>query len=271
MLRNLIVLLFGALVVGCSPVGKILKSTDYEYKLKKADEYYNKKKYSQAVLIYEDIFPVLKGTAQFEDLYWRYAFSHYYMKDYLNSENLFKGFLENFPTSTRAEEAAFTRAFCNYKQSPKPDLDQTSTMKAINYLQTFMVRNPNSGKNKEAIEIIEDLRAKLESKERRNADLYFDLGYFKASATAYSQIMLKFPDSQSADQYKLRIIKSSFEYAKKSIPAKKMERFEKVLDECADFTDRFPDSKLASDVSKYKNLTENQLKTLKNEQNKEAT
>jgi outer membrane protein assembly factor BamD len=271
MSRVFIIALLGSFIIGCSPVNKILKSNDYEYKLKKADELYQQKKYSQAVLIYEDIFPVLKGTAQFEDLYWNYAFCHYYMKDFLNAENLFKGFLENFPASPRAEEASFIRAFCHYRQSPKPDLDQTATMKAINFLQTFIVRHPNSEKNKEALDIIQTLRAKLEEKEKRNADLYFNLGYYKASATAYAEMMLNFPDSEHGDYYKFMVIKSSYEYAKKSIPAKQLERYEKVLDECADFTDRFPESKLSSDVSRFKNLSENQLKSIKNEQDKATT
>lgn len=271
MVRILLLLVSFAVLSGCSQVGKILKSTDYEYKLKKADELYKNKKYSQAVLVYEDIFPVLKGTAQFEDLYWNYAFSHYYMKDYLNAENLFKGFVETFPTSIRSEEASFLRAYCQFKQSPRADLDQTTTMKAITYLQTFMMRHPNSEKNKEAMDIIQQLRVKLEEKERRSADLYFNLGYYKASATAYSELMFNFPDSDNGDLYKYMVIKSYFEYAKQSIPSRQLERFEQVLDECADFSDRFPESKLVQDVTKLKALTENQIKSLKNEQNKETT
>ncbi|HSK14181.1 MAG TPA: outer membrane protein assembly factor BamD, partial [Phnomibacter sp.] len=265
------ILLIVNVLAGCSNVNKILKSNDYEYKLKKANELYEKKKYSQAVLIYEDIFPVLKGTAQFEDLYWNYAFSHFYMKDYINAENLFKGVIENFPTSPRAEEAFFLRAFCFFKQSPKPDLDQTSTMKAISFLQTFMVRHPSSERNKEAQDIIDKLRVKLEMKDKRNAELYYNLGYYKAAATAYSEMMLNFPDSEYGDEYKLMVIKSYFEYAKKSITTKQLERYEQVLDECADFTDRFPDSKLITDVGRYRSLTENQIKNLKDEQNKETT
>lgn len=271
MYRILLLLVLAGSMVGCSNINKILKSTDYEYKLKKANELYVAKKYSQAVIIYEDIFPVLKGTAQFEDLYWNYAFSHYYMKDFLNAENLFKGFLENFPTSIRAEEAAFLRAFCHYRQSPKPELDQTSTIKAINYLQTFMTRNPASEKNKEAMDIIDKMRERLEEKEMKNAQLYYNLGYYKASATSYSELMVNFPDSDKGDEYKLMVIKSWYELAKKSIPEKKVERFEQVLNECADFTDRYPDSKLSNDAVKYKGLSENQLKNIRNEQNKTST
>lgn len=271
MYRFLFLLILAVSLVGCSNINKVLKSTDYEYKLKKANELYVAKKYSQAVIIYEDIFPVLKGTAQFEDLYWNYAFSHYYMKDFLNAENLFKGFLENFPTSSRAEEAAFLRAFCYYRQSPKPELDQTSTMKAITFLQTFITRNPASEKNREAMDIIDEMRDRLEKKAMESAELYFNLGYYKASATSYNELMVNFPDSDKGDEYKLMVIKSWYELAKKSIPEKKIERFEQVLNECADFTDRYPDSKLSNDAVKYKGLSENQLKNIRNEQNKTST
>jgi len=260
----LITLIIG--LFGCSPINKILKSTDYEYKLKKANELFTKKKYSQAVLVYEDIFPVLKGTAPFEDLYWNYALSHYNLRDYLNAENLFKGFIENFPNSPKSVDAAFYRAFSYYKQSPKPDLDQTPSIKAINAFQTFIMRNPGSTKNKEATDIIDELRGKLEEKERRAAELYYNLGFFKASATAYSQLMFNFPDSDKGEKYKLMEIKSYYDYAKKSIFEKQIERYEKVLDECADFRDRFPESTFIEDVVKFKNQSENKIKSIKNEQ-----
>lgn len=267
MLRIPLLILFLTTLVSCSNINKILKSADYDYKLKKANELYVKKKYSQAVLVYEDVFPVLKGTPQFEDMYYKYAFSHYYLKDYLNAENLFKGFVENFPNSPKAVEASYLRAFCYYKQSPKVELDQTTSLKAITFLQTFINTHPNSAKNKEAADIIDKLRMKLQEKEMQSAQLYFNLGYYKASATAFAQILLNFPDSEKGDLYKLMVIKSWFEYAKKSINTKQGERFEQVLNECADFSDRFPESKLQSDVNKYKSLTENQIKSIKNEQN----
>ncbi len=271
MLRTIALSFFLVGFLGCSPLNKILKSTDYEYKLKKADELYEKKKYTQAVLIYEDIFPVLKGTAQFEGLYWNYAMCHYYMRDFLNAENLLKGFIENFPTSPKSVDAAFTRAYCYYKQSPKPDLDQTPTLKAINNFQTFIIRNPGSERNKEATEIIDRLRVKLEEKDRRSAELYYNLGFYKAAATAYTELLFNFPDTNSGDQYKLMVIKSYFDYARKSIIQKQVERYEKVLDECADFEDRYPESKLVEDVTKVKSQSENKIKSIKNEQTQAAT
>jgi outer membrane protein assembly factor BamD len=271
MMRQLFVLIcLGLLLSGCSNMNKILKSSDYDYKLTKADEFYAKKKYSQAQTIYEDVFPVMKGTAKFEDLYYKWAFCHYYQKDYINAENIFKGFVETFPNSARAEECKYLRAYCFYKQSPKAELDQTNTMKAITYLQSFAAAYPNSTRNKDAADIIDKLRVKLELKEYKSAELYYNLGFYKAAATAFAQLINNYPDSQKADEYKLMVIKSTYDYARYSVDLKKEERFENVLNECADFYDRFPESKLVQDVEKMKEQTKNKINSIKNEQTKAA-
>lgn len=265
------IILFSLLLLGCSPMNKILKSNDYEMKIRKANEYFDSKKYSQAQIIYEDVMPVMKGSAEYENIYYKWAYCNYYQKDYLNAENIFKGFLENFPNSARVEEIEYMRAYCFYKMSPKPELDQTPTTKAINYLQTFVNLHPNSPKAKEASELIDGIRMKLEIKDYKSAELYYNMGYYKAAATAFNELMFNFPDSQKGDEYKLMVIKSWFKYAEKSYEYKQMERFEKVLNECADFVDRFPDSKLAGDVAKLKSQSENNIKTLQNEQAKAST
>ena len=61
----------------CNNMAKIQKSKDYEYKLTKADEFYAKKKYRFASQLYEELFPIYKGTQKFEDLYYKYAYCFY--------------------------------------------------------------------------------------------------------------------------------------------------------------------------------------------------
>jgi outer membrane protein assembly factor BamD len=248
-----------------------MKSSDYEMKIRKANEYFDAKKYAQAQLIYEDVMPVMKGSAEYENVYYKWAYCNYYQKDYLNAENIFKGFLENFPNSSRVEEIEYMRAYCYFKMSTKAELDQTPTTKAINYLQTYANLHPGSPKAKEAADLIDGLRMKLETKDYKSAMLYYNMGYYKASASAFNELMFNFPDSQKGDEYKLMVIRSWFKYAEKSYEYKQMERFEKVLNECADFVDRFPDSKLAGEVAKLKNQSENNIKTLQNEQAKAST
>jgi len=255
----------------CGGLTKILKSPDPEYKLRMAEQYYAKKKYSQAQILYEDVMPYFKTGKEFEDIYYKYAYAAYYQADYLNAENLFKSFLEIFPNSPRAEEADYMRAYTFYKQSPKPELDQTNTIKAMGLMQTFINTHPGSERNKEANEIIEIARAKLEVKEYQSAQLYYDLGQFRAAGVAFTSLMNSFPESMKADEYKLMIIKSYYKFAEMSITEKQTERYEKVMTEVNEFIDRFPDSKLRKEAEEFLELSQTNIKKLSNEQIKTST
>ncbi len=269
--RILLILVVAVLLVSCSnKFSKTLKSKDYEYKYKMAEQYYAKKDYTKAQVLFEDIFPYVKGTSRYEDMYYKFAYSYYYQADYLNAENLFKSFVENFPNSTKGEECDYMRAYCYYKQSPKVDLDQTNTNKTMQLMQVFINTHPTSKRVQDATDIIDKCREKLEAKEYKGAELYYNLGFYKAAAIAFGNVSDNFPDSKKADEYKLQVIKSYFRYAEMSYEEKQRERFEKVISECVDFQDRFADSKHLEEVNKFKLQSTNYIKNQKNEQAKKA-
>jgi len=270
-MRFLLFIIIAGLLSSCHGINKVLKSKDANYKLRMAEGYYVKKKYHFAQALFEDVMPNFRGSPEFENIYYKYAYCAYYQKDYLNAENLFKSFLEAFPNSAKAEELDYMRAYCYYKLSPKVPLDQSNTMKAMGMLQTFINTHPNSARNKEATELIDICRNKLEEKERLAAQLYYDLGQFRAAGVSYTSLLNNFPDTQKGDEYKLMVIKSYFKFAELSIDEKKVERFEQVITECNDFVDRFPDSKLVKDVENYISLSNNNIKKLNNEQTKTST
>jgi outer membrane protein assembly factor BamD len=259
------------LFVGCQSINKVLKNPDPHYKLRMAEQYYAKQKYPQAQQVYEDIMPFFRGQPEFEDIFYKYAYTAYYQKDYMNAENLFKNYLEVFPNGARSEEIDYMRAYAFYKQSPKAALDQTPTLKAIGMFQTFINTHPGSGRNKDATGIIDQLREKLEVKDRNAAQLYFDIGQFRAAAVAFNTMLNQYADTPNADQYKLMAIKSYFRFAELSVEEKKAERFEKVLEEANDFMDRFPESPLAKEVKDYVTKSQNNLKIYTNEPAKTTT
>jgi outer membrane protein assembly factor BamD len=270
MFRNFVLLFSIIALSSCaSKLSKTLKSTDSEYKLKVAESYFAQKKYNNAQVLFEDLFPVFKGTAKFEDLYYKYAYSAYHLGDYTNAENLFKTFSETFPNSGKAEEADFMRALCFYKQSPKAALDQTNTTKAMGQMQAFINTHPTSSRLAEATAIIDESRAKLEVKDYKSAELYYNLGFYRAAAIAFSALIDNYPDSDKADEYKLMVIKSYYLYANNSIEERQLERYDKVVNECADFIDRFPESKLLKSVESYRTESLNNIK-VRNEQIKKA-
>jgi outer membrane protein assembly factor BamD len=258
------------LVSSCNKYNKVTKSKDYEYKLKMADEYYGKGKYKIAQQLYEELFPVFKGTLKFEELYFKDAYCFYYMKMYADAENLFKGFLEVFPNSIKAEEVDYMRSYCFYMQSPKLELEQVNTVRAMGMMQTFINIHPGSERNKEASEIIDKCRAKLEQKEYRAAELYYNMGQFRAAAIAFTNLTNNYPESLKGEEYKLRTVKAYYKFAKLSYEDKQIERYEKVIEEYQDFVDRYPDSKLLKDAESFSNLSKNNIKAIKYEQTQTA-
>ena len=251
--------------------GKVLKSKDFGYKLEMANAYFNKRQYKNAEQLYVELFPVYKGTDKFEELYYKYAFCSFYQKNYEDAENLFKGFIEVFPNSSKAEEVLYMRAYTFFLQSPKVELEQTNTAKAIGMMQTFINTHPGSPRIKDATEVIDKGRAKLQDKEYRSAHLYYKVGSYRAAGISFSNLLNDYPEAYKADEYKLMVIKSYYHFARLSITTKQIERYEKVNLEYNDFTDRFPDSKLLQDAKYYNSLSLNHIKELQNEQTTTST
>ncbi len=262
-------LIFSVSLFSCNNTfNKVMKSNDYEYKLKMADKYFEDKKYSLAQQLYEELYPVYKGTDKFEELYYKDAYCFYYMENYRDAENFFKGFLEVFPNSPKGEEVDFMHAMCFYKQSPKLELEQTNTAKSMGVMQTFINMHPGSPRVAEATAIIDKCREKLEQKELRAAALYYKVSQYRAAAIAYDNLLNNYPESVAADSYKLQALKSYYKFAQLSVMDRQIERYEKVVTEFDDFTDRFPESKLKKEAEEYKNLSLNNIKEIQNEQAK---
>src|SRR5258705_2729189 len=249
-----------------SQFNKVLKSKDYDYKLKKADEYFAKKKYRNAEELYLELFFVFKGTEKFEELYYKYAYCSFYQKNYADAENLYKGFLEVFPNSTKAEEVFYMHAYTYYMQSPNVELEQINTSKGIGMMQSFINTYPNSTRVKDANEIIARSRGKLELKESKTAQLYYNLQQYHAAGISFANLLNSYPESNKGEEYMLMAIKSYYQFARLSVGDKQEERYQKVSAEYFDFADRYPESKMLKEAENYKNLSLNNIKQIQNEQ-----
>ena len=267
-MKLVVVLMMPLLILAAcsSQFSKVLKSKDYEYKLRKADEYFAKKKYKNAEELYIELFSVFKGTEKFEELYYKYAYCSFYQKNYADAENLFKGFLEVFPNSTKAEEVAYQHAYTFYLQSPTVELEQINTSKAIGMMQSFITTYPNSTRVKDAIEIIAKSRRKLELKEYKTAQLYYNLQQYHAAGISFTNVLNSYPESNKGEEYMLMAVKSYYQFARLSVYDKQEERYQKVSAEYFDFADRYPESKFLKEAENYKNLSLNNIKQIQNEQ-----
>lgn len=257
-------------LAACSEYSKIEKSTDIQKKLQYANQLYDAGKYTKAQVLYGEIKDAFRGSPQAEDLLYHYAYTFYNIGDFETGAFYFKNFVSTFPNSPKATEMDYMQAYCFYKLSPRVELDQTNTTKAISAMQTFINIHPNSDKVEEATRIIDACRQKLEDKEYNAAKLYYNLGMYKAAGITYSNLLLDYPDSKSGDRYKLMEIKAYYLYAKNSIYQKQKERYQEVVTQYLNFMDLYPDSPYKDQAEAYYTMSQNNLKTLQNEQNEKS-
>jgi outer membrane protein assembly factor BamD len=207
----------------------------------------------------------MKSTRNYETLFYRYAYTFYYLKDYVQSSYYFKNFTEYFPTSKEAEECEFMSAASLYKYAPKYTLDQTNTVKSLEAMQSYANKYPNSQRFTEANSYIDKSRAKLETKQADAAYLYYNTYQYKAATVAYKSVMHNYPDSHSGDLYQFMIMKAMVKYAKASVPEKQEERFASAMSSFRDLKDNFPNSKYIADAEKLYAEADTNVKKIRNE------
>ncbi|HMI05171.1 MAG TPA: outer membrane protein assembly factor BamD [Pedobacter sp.] len=258
-------------IAGCkSQFEKIRLSNDVAKKYQEALRLYNKKNYSKALILFEDLSQKYRGRTEAEELNYYYALTLYKIRDYTTARYQFKTFADTYPTSKYAEECRYMSAYCYYLDSPRPSLDQENTVKAIDALQLFINFYPKSERAVEASKYIAILRTKLEDKAYANAKLYYDLGGVGANATNYraAVIALKnaqidFPDIKYAEEMDLLIIKSQLAYAKNSIEERQEDRFNEAITYADEFVEAHPQSKFLEEAKDLKKESESGIENAK--------
>ncbi len=252
-----IVLLYSTL--SCSEFRKVQKSDDWQLKYEKALEYYEKGDYFRSIALFEEVLPVTRGKSEGEKAQFYYAYAHFKDKQYILSAHYFETFYQTYSRSEYATEAQFMYAYSLYQDSPIYSLDQTSTRDAIDALQAYINRNPDSEFLKEADDIISELQIKLETKAYENAKEYYKIGMLKSAKIAFENFAKDYPDSKYNEELKYLKIEAIFKVAQKSIPSKQKKRYKEVLELYEDFVDRYPNSTFQNQAEKYYDSAINQL------------
>ena len=235
----------------CSDYNKIVKSTDYEFKYKKALEYYEGGEFVRSSTLLKDLINIVRGTSRADKVYYYYAKSQFGMNDYLMAGHYFKSLIKEFPRSEYAEESQFMVGYCFYLDSPSARLDQAVTQNAIDALQLFINLYPKSTRGEEANRLIIELRDKLVYKSYLSGKLYYDLNNYKAAVVALSSSLKDFPDTKYREELMYMLLKAKYLLAIRSVEEKKRERLSSALDEYYTFVDEYPESKYRKEVEKY--------------------
>jgi outer membrane protein assembly factor BamD len=233
----------------CGEYEKLLKNPDFELKKTKAKEYYEAGQYTRTTELLSQILPRYRATDEAEELNWMNAQSYFGMKDYFMAGSYYDQFIENFPFGKHIEEASFMAPFCNYKISPRPELDQQSTRQSIEGFRIFITRFPNNPRVGEARDLIREMEEKLVEKSYKSARLYYDMKQYKAAVVALTNSLKNNADTKYREEMMFLKLNSLFMYAELSQPGKQRERYQATLDDYYSFMEEFPKSVYAKDVS----------------------
>ncbi len=243
---------------------KIRTSNDPEKILIEANKYYDDEKYMNAQILYEIILPYYKGKKEADDIYYKFAYTYYNLKDYLVASHYFKSFASSFANSPKKEEALYMTAYSEYMMSPNRKLEQSQSEKAIEDFQIFVNTYPSSDRVEKCNQLIDELRQKMEEKEYDQGQLYYNLGRYVSAVVAFENMLKEFPETKKEEDVRFMILKSSYNYAKNSVLEKRIERYEDTISKYNSFIKRYPQSKDKNKAEKIYQNSLNEINKIKN-------
>ena len=233
-----------------------MKSADKDFILKVANEKFTKKKWADALALYDRLPNLVAGTDDAPNVVFNSAYANYYDKNYRLAANQFKNFVISFPQDPRKEEAAYFSALCYYEGSLDYNLDQSNTESAITELQNFINEYPDSDRSKNINQMIDELSYKLEFKAFENARQYYKMAEYKAATVAFENVLEDFPATKLRPKIYDIIMKSKYELALNSVYDLKKERLDAAAAYAKRVITELPDSEYSKSADDIYNKLE---------------
>ena len=227
---------------------KLLKSNDADQKYKAAMLYYDTKKYSKAISLFDNITLYYRGTPRDDSVNFYLAKSYFLDKDPYSASHYFGTFRQTFPRSQFTEEVTFLRCICLYETTYRPSLDPKPTTQALAAINEFNYLYPASQWKKELQPLYDELSGRMDEKSFSAAKLYYTIENYKAAFTALKTALKDNPENRYREDILYLILSSSYKIAKNSVPSKQKDRYQTVVDEYYNVISEYPGTKYRKEV-----------------------
>ncbi|WP_068591596.1 outer membrane protein assembly factor BamD [Cochleicola gelatinilyticus] len=246
-MRASLLLLFFSVIFfsSCSEYQKVLTGDDIGNKYAMADSLYRKGKYKKALRLMEQIVPAYRGKPQAERLMYLYANTFYELGDNYLAGYQFERFADTYPQSDSVEVAAYRSAKSYAKLSNRYSLDQKETYTALEKLQGYINKYPNSDYREEANASVAELRLKLDRKSYETANQYLRIEDYKVAIEAFENFIVDNPGSKFRSQAFLGRLEAGYRLAINSFPALVKLRLLKAKEYYNSFNKYYKDSEFS--------------------------
>ena len=183
---------------------------------------------------------------------------YFQTKSYELSAYYFNRFINNYPNSSKLEEANFLVSQSYFKSSPIYSLDQKDSQKALTSLQAFLDSYPES-KNAELVNNqYKELTVKLEKKAFEIAKQYYKTEEYTAAISAFDIFVTEYLGTKYKEDALFYKFKAGHNLGLKSVYSKKEKRLNDALKYHKRFKKYFPESD-------YTKESDNMVKTINKE------
>jgi len=238
-------------LAACSNYNQVLKSDDYEQKFAMANALYDKGQYARCIALYEQVYQRMPKGSEGEVAYYRLGKAYYFEEDWYMASYYLSAFSVRFPFSPKCEETHFLSALCAVQNSPEPSLDQTETELALNELQLFVTKYPESKLLDTCNLVMDELRYKLETKEVLNVRLYAKTENYRAATVSAEAFLENYPASVYREEVAAIMVRNSYLLTINSVEKKLEERILKTRERYNNFLAEFPESPYLREFDDY--------------------
>ena len=235
-------LVTAVLFLACDPYRKLAKSKKLSDRDSAAFGYFRKRQYESASQLFEELSGLYRGSLRGADVLYHLALCRYYLKDYYAAERYFGQVVDEYPLSKYAEEALFMQAEMNYRVSNEYDFDQRETIRAIERFQIYLTLYPNGPHAEEAEKKIRELEYRLEQKAFHAAEVFYDIGRYRAAVVLYTDYLSRGIDARLREEAAFKRALAALKMAEQSIETKQLPRFREAEEFYRIFAETYPQS-----------------------------
>jgi outer membrane assembly lipoprotein YfiO len=186
-----------------------------ENKCVKAIEHYQK-------LLSEFPTPQVAEQARFN-----LAVCHLDLEHYDLARTEFEDFMDSYPKSDRVDNALYMIGLSYLLAAPRPERDQTQTVKALDELTLLLREYPETDVREEAEEALADCRSRLAEKEYLAGSLYLKMKNYVAARLYFDSVIENYGDTPWAA---LAMLSKGRSYARQKRFQDARAAFEQVID-----------------------------------------
>ena len=261
---NITVIFLICISFSCNEFQKVLKSEDIKSKYDLAETYYENQDFRRASRLFEQIKPKYRGKPQGERITFFYANCLLNTKNYVLAAFEFESFAKAYPLSEKVEDANYFSAYAYYKQSPVFSLDQNETNNAVEKLQEFINKYPNSERMSSANDLVQELRIKLEYKAFEIAKQYNTIRDYKSAIIVLDDFISDYPGTPYREDALFYLFDSSYELAINSVDSKMLERLNDAKKLYNELIEVYPESKYIGKSNKLNESIDSKISTFAN-------